>query len=161
MATVADEHDAPLHGVTEHAEQHVASAHDLDEFNTPRYDFDEDPTERNPNDVLAQQSVAASAAHESDTEDDDDDEEQPGVVAVQNRFEFEPAPGADGDEPVTIAMVEPAVEEAVTTATPSYLQAPLAAAEPVSPPPTVPHSWEPAPAPSTEATREDSEERPV
>ena len=154
---VAGEHDEPLSVATEPTEQHVASAHDLDEFNTPRYEFDEDPTERNPNDVLEQ--VPAAAAREVQTPGHDADEEQPTVVAVQNRFEFEPAHGASTVEPAAFAAVEPLTDETVTPAAPPAQEASLAAAVPA--PPSVSHSWEPTPVLNTEAKREDSEDRPV
>ena len=64
----------------------VAGAHELDEFNTPSYNYDDDPTERNPNAVPDYVQVLAD-------EGEDDAPVSlaaPVAVIVQNRFEFEP-----------------------------------------------------------------------
>jgi len=86
---------------------HVAGAHGLDEFNTPHYDYDEDPTERNPHPIPEHVLVVADAA------EGEDGEVRPEPVAVQNRFEFEPVEGtlvtAEPEEaPVAAAEVEAA-----------------------------------------------------
>ena len=63
----------------------VTGGHDLDEFNTPSYNYDDDPTERNPNPVPDYVHVLADEAED----DDIDGSAAPVAVVVQNRFEFE------------------------------------------------------------------------
>jgi ribonuclease E len=104
----------------------AVAAHGLDEFNTPRYDYDEDPTERNPNPVPENVQVIAAAEDEPAPLVEDD---KPTPVAVQNRFEFEPSEAptvvAGTDVQVEAAPPSAAVEETV----PSVAEAvPVAAA---------------------------------
>ncbi|MBK8957478.1 MAG: Rne/Rng family ribonuclease [Proteobacteria bacterium] len=104
----------------------TVAAHGLDEFNTPRYDYDEDPTERNPNPVPENVQVIAAAEDEPAPLVEDD---KPTPVAVQNHFEFEPSEAptvvAGTDAEVEAAPPSAAVEETV----PSVAEAvPVAAA---------------------------------
>ena len=100
------------------APDHQAGAHDLDEFNTPNYAYDDEPTERNPDheDGPGQPVDALFVDAEAEL--------RPAAVAVQNRFEFEPSAVS------AVAFAELAEREPTFTA-PEQLGVPTAALEPV------------------------------
>ena len=140
------------------SEFQVSNAHDLDEFNTPNYDYDEDPTERNPNRVPEHVQMSASLAP-------DEEDLRPNPVAVQNRFEFEPEPA-----PMVGMAVLAEAEPLLVASVPEPLTAPVAALEEpqvveVERPPSY---GEPVPAPQESAPvvvahhrRDDDEGRPA
>ncbi len=76
----------------------LADTHGLDEFNTPDYAYDDDPTDRNFNVEVEPVQAIELAGY------DDDVDPQPLAVAVQDRFEFEPANVATAE---SVATVEP------------------------------------------------------
>ena len=141
------------------SEFQVSNAHDLDEFNTPNYDYDEDPTERNPNRVAEHVQMVASLAP-------DEEDLRPTPVAVQNRFEFEPEPAP---APMAEIAVLAAAEPLLVASVPEPLTVPVAALEEpqvveVEPAPSY---REPVPAPQESAPiaaahhGRDDEERPA
>ena len=79
----------------------LADSHGLDEFNTPNYAYDDDPTDRNFN-VEVEPAQAIEAADYND-----EDDPQPMAVAVQDRFEFEPATASTTEPVETVETLEP------------------------------------------------------
>ncbi len=142
VATLVDLADEAASDTVEAFEPavHVAGVHDLDEFNTPRYDYDEDPTERNPNSMPEPVRIVADAAQEESSE------VLPAAVAVQNRFEFESAEVIVVDvEPETIQAIEVEIAPAPLEEAPRFVTAEAAT--------TVVPEVEPAPQPTADPAR--------